>query len=244
MESSGGAAVIRTSFWHGIDRTSAQPLRAAKVRNRSSAADNSCEVAEPEMAKWAFLWTLLHGIAIAGLEGAHPRRRTSSGERTAPPGDTRRSPMDGSVEAPRTESQKPLTKWVDEMRDVIKVITDLSEESARHRAVTESAQREYTKVCEEVARLRTETEQANGLAAAAQQERDALREEVGRLHAENDQLQLERAEAEEAAAKLLDEMKELVTDAVQKLQGPPRTSPFAREARLSHSRFRRKAHDS
>ena len=41
--------------------------------------------------------------------------------------------------------------------------------------------------------------------------------------------------AEEAAAKLLDEMKELVTDAVQKLQGPPRTSPFAREARLSHS---------
>ena len=143
--------------------------------------------------------------------------------------------MDGSVEATRTESQKPLTKWVDEMRDVIKVITDLSEENVRHRAVTESAQREYTKVCEEVARLRTETEQANGLAAAAQQERDALREEVGRLHAENDQLQLERAEAEEAAAKLLDEMKELVTDAVQKLQGPPRTSPFAREARLSHS---------
>ena len=33
----------------------------------------------------------------------------------------------------------------------------------------------------------------------------------------------------------LDEMKELVTDAVQKLQGPPRTSPFAREARLAHS---------
>src|SRR5256886_8715700 len=50
---------------------------------------------------------------------------------------------------------------------------------------TESAQREYTKVCEEVARMRTETEQANGLAAAAQQERDALREEVGKLHAEN-----------------------------------------------------------
>jgi chromosome segregation ATPase len=143
--------------------------------------------------------------------------------------------MDGSVEATRTESQKPLTKWVDEMRGVIKVIKDLSEESARHRAVTESAQREYMKVCEEVASLRTETEQANGLAAAAQQERDALREEVGRLHAENDQLQLERAEAEEAAAKLLDEMKELVTDAVQKLQGPPRPGPFAREARLSHS---------
>ncbi|HEX9408196.1 MAG TPA: hypothetical protein VGA23_00930, partial [Methylomirabilota bacterium] len=78
--------------------------------------------------------------------------------------------MDSTVAATRTESQKPLTKWVDEMRGVIKVITDLSEESARHRAVTESAQLEYTKVCEEVARLRTETEQANGLAAAAQQE--------------------------------------------------------------------------
>ena len=143
--------------------------------------------------------------------------------------------MDGSVEATRTESQKPLTKWVDEMRDVIKVITDLSEESARHRAVTESAQREYTKVCEDVARLRAETEQANGLAAAAQRERDALREEVGRLRAENDQLQLERAEAGDAAAKLLDEMKELVAEAAQKLQGPPRTSPFVREAKVSHS---------
>ena len=137
--------------------------------------------------------------------------------------------MDDSVEPARIEGQKPLTKWVDEMRDVIKVITDLSEESARHRAVTESAQREYTKVCEDVARLRAETEQANGLAAAAQ------REEVGRLRAENDQLQLERAEAGDAAAKLLDEMKELVAEAAQKLQGPPRTSPFAREAKVSHS---------
>jgi len=137
--------------------------------------------------------------------------------------------MDDSVEPARIEGQKPLTKWVDEMRDVIKVITDLSEESARHRAVTESAQREYTKVCDDVARLRAETEQANGLAAAAQ------REEVGRLRAENDQLQLERAEAGDAAAKLLDEMKELVAEAAQKLQGPPRTSPFAREAKVSHS---------
>ena len=96
--------------------------------------------------------------------------------------------MDDSVEPDRMEGQKPLTKWVDEMRDVIKVITDLSEERARHRAVTESAQREYTKVCEDVARLGAETERANGLAAAAQREQNALREEVGRLRAENDQL--------------------------------------------------------
>ena len=143
--------------------------------------------------------------------------------------------MDDSVERARMEGQKPLTKWVDEMRDVIKVITDLSEESARHRAVTESAQREYTKVCEDVARLGAETERANGLAAAAQREQNALREEVGRLRAENDQLQLERAEAGDAAAKLLDEMKELVAEAAQKLQGPPRTSPFARDAKVSHS---------
>lgn len=143
--------------------------------------------------------------------------------------------MDDSVEPARMESQKPLTKWVDEMRGVFKVITDLSEESARHRAVTESAQREYTKVCEEVARLRTETERANGLAAAAQRECDALREDIGRLRVDNGQLQLERAEAGEAAAKLLDEMKELVTEVAHKFQGPPRTSPFAREARVSHS---------
>src|SRR5438552_4748769 len=145
---------------------------------------------------------MLHrGIVIARIEGALSGAGARPGSGQLSPGDTRRSPMDGSVEATRTESPRPLTKWVDEMRDVIKVITDLSEESARHRAVTESAQREYTKVCEDVARLRAETEQANGLAAAAQ------REEVGRLRAENDQLQLERAEAGDAAAKLLDEMK-------------------------------------
>src|SRR3984893_1927180 len=144
----------------------------------------------------------------------------------------RRSPMDESVAPARMESQKPLTKWVDEMRDVFKVITgEISEESARQRAATESAQREYTKGCEEVARLRTETERANGLAATAQQERDALREEVGRLRAENEQLQRERAEAGEAARKLLDEMNELVTEVVNKFHGPPRTSPFAREAK-------------
>ena len=142
--------------------------------------------------------------------------------------------MDESVEPARMESQKRLTKWVDEMRDVLKVITgEISEESARHRAVTESAQREYTKVCEEVARLRTETEQANGLAATAQRENDALREEIGRLRAESDELQLERTEAAEAAGKLLDEMKEVVTEMVHKVQGSPRTSPFARDAKAS-----------
>ena len=142
--------------------------------------------------------------------------------------------MDNSVEAARTESEKPLTKWVDEMRDVIKVITELSEENARHRSVTESAHLEYTKVCEEVGRLRTEAERASGLAEAAQRERDALQEEVAKLRAENDQLHLERAEAGEAAAKLLDEMKELVNEVAHKFQGPLRTSPFAREAKVSH----------
>jgi chromosome segregation ATPase len=169
--------------------------------------------------------------------------------------------MDNSVEPASME--KPLTKWVDEMRDVIKVITDLSEENARHRSVTESAHLEYTKVCEEVGRLRTEAERASGLAAAAQREcdafreevgrlrteaerasglaetsqreRDALREEVAKLRAENDQLHLERGEAGEAAAKLLDEMKELVSEVAHKFQGPLRTSPFAREAKVSHS---------
>jgi chromosome segregation ATPase len=140
--------------------------------------------------------------------------------------------MDESVAPARMESQKPLTKWVDEMRDVLKVITaEISEESARQRAATEIAQREFTKVCEVVAGLRTEMERANGLAATAQQERDALREEVGRLRAENDQQQLERAEAAEAAGKLLEEMKELVTEVVNRFHGPPRTSPFARETK-------------
>ena len=150
--------------------------------------------------------------------------------------------MDESVEPARMESQKPLTKWIEEMRDVLKVITEIGEDSARHRAATESAQREYTKMCEEVARLRTEMDRANGLAATAQRESDALREENGRLRTENDQLQLERAEAAEAAGKLLDEMKEVVTEMVHKVQGSPRTSPFARDAKASPTWPGGKAH--
>ncbi len=141
--------------------------------------------------------------------------------------------MDESVEPAGMESQKPLTKWIEEMRDVLKVITEIGEDSARHRAVTESTQREYTKMCEEVARLRTEMDRANGLAATAQRESDALREEIGKLRAESDQLQLERAEAAEAAGKLLDEMNELLTEVVHKVQGSPRTRPFARDAKAS-----------
>ncbi len=164
--------------------------------------------------------------------------------------------------APPTGSSEisgSLTKWVDEMLNVIKAITTLGEESARHRALAESAQREYANLCEEVAKLRTEVERIGMLASSAERQRDELRQEVAMLRAEvdrssmqasaaerqrdevreevimvraeNHRLRMERAEAGEAAAKLLGEVKDLVNEVAHKIQGPPSASPFDHEAR-------------
>ena len=133
------------------------------------------------------------------------------------------------------ETHNLLMKWADEMRSVIQGITDLSAENVHHRTVAEAAQREYAKLCEEVDGLRAEVGRAGGLAQAAQRELDALREEVATLRAENDQIRLERSETGEAAAKLLGEMKALVNEVAHKFEGPPRPSPFARDARTPHS---------
>jgi chromosome segregation ATPase len=133
------------------------------------------------------------------------------------------------------EISKPLMQWVEEMRSVVQGITELSEENARYRAIAEAAHREYATLSEEVEGLRTQVEKAGGLAQSAQRELDTLREEVAALRAENDQIHMERAEAGEAAAKLLGEMKTLVNEVAHKFQGPPRPSPFAREARTPNS---------
>jgi chromosome segregation ATPase len=147
--------------------------------------------------------------------------------------------MDNSAE------RNPLTKWVDEMQGVIKMITGLIEDSDRHRAVAESAQREQAELREDINRLRAEietqrmdvdrqrgeTERQRTLVDAAQRERDDLRAEIAALHAETERLRSEQTEAGETAAKLLGEMKDLVNQVAHKFQGPSKTSPFAREPR-------------
>jgi chromosome segregation ATPase len=144
--------------------------------------------------------------------------------------------MDNAAPPPgSSEISGSLTKWVDEMLNVIKAITTLGEESARHRALAESAQREYANLCEEVAKLRTEVERIGMLASAAERQRDEAREEVIMVRAENHRLRMERAEAGEAAAKLLGEVKDLVNEVAHKIQGPPSASPFDHEARTPRS---------
>lgn len=147
--------------------------------------------------------------------------------------------MDNSAE------KNPLTKWVDEMQGVIKMITGLIEDSDRHRAVAESAQREQAELRDEIHRLRAEvesqrmevdrqrgeTERQRALVDAAQHERDDLRAEIAALHAETERLRNEQNEAGETAAKLLGEMKDLVNQVAHKFQGPSKASPFAREPR-------------
>lgn len=151
--------------------------------------------------------------------------------------------MDNSAE------RNPLTKWVDEMQGVIKMITGLIEDSDRHRAVAESAQREQAELREDIHRLRAEietqrmeverqrgeTERQRALVDAAQHERDDLRAEIAALHAETERLRSEQTEAGETAAKLLGEMKDLVNQVAHKFQGPSKTSPFAREPRSPQS---------
>ncbi len=126
------------------------------------------------------------------------------------------------------DTRNPLMKWVDEMQDVIKGFTNLIEESDRHRAVAESTQRERDELREEVGKLRAEVERSRGLAESTQRERDELREE-------NDRLRTEQAEAGETAAKLVSEIKELVSRVADKFQEPPRMSPFTREPRAPHA---------
>ena len=154
--------------------------------------------------------------------------------------------MDNSADpGGRLDAKNPLNKWVDEMQGVIKMITGLIEDSDRHRAVAESAQREHAELGEELNRLRAEvenqrmeverqraeTERQRGSVEAAQRERDDVRAEIAALHAENERLHSEQTEAGETAAKLLGEMKDLVNQVAHKFQGPSKTSPFAREPR-------------
>jgi chromosome segregation ATPase len=140
--------------------------------------------------------------------------------------------------AGRLDAQNPLSKWVDEMQGVMKMITSLIEDSDRHRAVAESAQREQADLRDELGRLRAEVdrqraegERQRAAAESAQRERDELHAELDALHSDNDRLRTEQVEAGETATKLLGEMKELVNQVAHKFQGPSKSSPFSREPR-------------
>jgi len=152
----------------------------------------------------------------------------------------------------RLDAKNPLSKWVDEMQGVMQMITTLMEDSDRHRAVAESAQREHGELREELDRLRAEidghrseaerlrdeierqrgeVERQRATAESVQRERDDVRAELAALHADNERLRNEQNEAGETAAKLLGEMKDLVNQVAHKFQGPSKASPFAREPR-------------
>jgi chromosome segregation ATPase len=137
--------------------------------------------------------------------------------------------------AARLDARNPLTKWVDEMQGVMRMIATLTEDNDRHRAVAESAQREQAEVGEELGRLRAELDRQRAAAESVQRERDELRAEIAALHTDNERLHTEQAEAGETAAKLLGEMKELVNQVAHKFQGPSKSSPFAREPRSPQS---------
>ena len=144
--------------------------------------------------------------------------------------------------ATRFETRSPLGKWVAEMQNVVSMVSSLLEESERHRAIAESAQREHGELREELGRLRAELDRQAGelerqraATETALHERDELKSEVAALQADNERLRSEQVEAGESAAKLLGEMKELVTQVAHKFQGPSKSSPFAREPRPPQS---------
>ncbi len=158
--------------------------------------------------------------------------------------------MDNSADpGGRLDANNPLTRWVDEMQGVIRMVTGLIADNDRHRQVAESAQREQAELRDEIHRLRAdietqrsevdrqrgETERQRVLVDAAQRERDDLRAEIAALQAESERLRSEQTEAGETAAKLLGEMKDLVNQVAHKFQGPSKTSPFAREPRSPQS---------
>jgi chromosome segregation ATPase len=114
--------------------------------------------------------------------------------------------MDDAAPLPSSsEISGSLTKWVDEMLNVIKAITTLGEESARHRALAEQAQREYADLCEEVAKLRTEVDRIGMLASSAERQRDELREEAVKLRTEVDRIGMLASSAERQRDELREE---------------------------------------
>ena len=129
------------------------------------------------------------------------------------------------------DAKNALSKWVDEMQGVMKMITTLVEDSDRQRGIVESTQREQAELREEVGRLRAEVDRERAATANAQRERDQLRTELTTLQSDNERIRTEQVEAGETASKLLGEMKELVNQVAHKFQGPSKTSPFAREPR-------------
>jgi chromosome segregation ATPase len=159
----------------------------------------------------------------------------------------------------RPDPKTALSRWVAEMQGVMTTITGLIEDSDRHRAVAESAQRGQAELREELGRLRgevdrqraeaerlrgesernrgeadrhhEEAERLRAVVETTQRERDDLRAEITALHAETERLRSEQVEAGETAAKLLGEMKDLVNQVAHKFQGPSKSSPFAREPR-------------
>jgi len=145
----------------------------------------------------------------------------------------------------RLDVKNPLSKWVDEMQGVMKMITSLIEDSDRHRAVAEVAQREHAELRDELQRLRgdvenfrmegdrqrAEAERYRAAVEAARRESDELRAEIAALNAETERLRSDQVEAGETAAKLLGEMKDLVNQVAHKFQGPSKSSPFSREPR-------------
>ena len=133
------------------------------------------------------------------------------------------------------DTRHSLGKWVAEMQSVLTMVTQLLEDSERHRVAAESAQRQHAEMREELGRLRAEVDRQRAAAETAQRERDELRAEIAGLHSDNDRLRTEQAEAGETAAKLLGEMKDLVNQVAHKFQGPSKSSPFAREPRSPQS---------
>lgn len=136
------------------------------------------------------------------------------------------------------DAKNALSKWVDEMQGVMKMITSLVEDSDRQRGIVESTQHEQAELREEVGRLRAEVDRERAATASAQRERDhaqrerdQLRTELTTLQSDNERIRTEQVEAGETASKLLGEMKELVNQVAHKFQGPSKSSPFAREPR-------------
>jgi chromosome segregation ATPase len=151
--------------------------------------------------------------------------------------------MDNVAEpATRLDTHNPLSKWVTEMQSVVTMVSSLLEESERHRVVAETVQREHGELREELGRLRAELDRQRAdldrqqaATESALRERDELRAEVTALQADNERLRSEQVEAGESAARLLGEMKELVTQVAHKFQGPSKSSPFARDPRPPQS---------
>ena len=126
-----------------------------------------------------------------------------------------------------SQVRERVTRWIEESRDLLGVLSALLEVEQRFSARTEHAEKESEVLRKELTELRKELAEAKTQGTDMRREQGDLLKEVEELRKQNAQLRAEKDEAGQALAKVLETVQ--ATNQIAQKLGVTR-SPFARRA--------------